>query len=115
MGANIKGESEDKRMKKIIDGKVYNTDTAKEIGEWSYGRYNDFDYLSETLYKTQKGAFFLYYEGGANTGYGQDLGSGNRCGGSGIRLISEKEAKDWCMEHIDADDYIEIFGEVEEG
>ena len=64
------------------------------------------------------------YEGGANTDYGKnhnircieiDLGSGNRCGGSGIRLISEKEAKDWCMEHIDADDYVEVFGEVEEG
>ena len=82
--ANIKGESEDKRMKKIIDGKVYNTDTAKKIGEWSYGRYGDINYVEETLYQTKKGAFFIYYEGGANTSYGVDTGNFNRSDSRGI-------------------------------
>ena len=30
-------------MKKVIDGKVYNTETAEHIGNWSNGYYcNDF-------------------------------------------------------------------------
>lgn len=102
-------------MKKIIDGKVYNTDTATKIGEWSYGQYGNINYVEEVLYKTKKGAFFISYEGGANTDYGVDTGNFNRSEGRGIFLLSEKEAKNWCMEHIDADDYVEVFGEVEEG
>ena len=30
-------------MKKIIDGKVYDTDTAKQIGAWDNGVYGSFD------------------------------------------------------------------------
>lgn len=102
-------------MKKVIDGKMYNTDTAKQLGEWSYGRYGDINYMSETLYQTKKGAFFIYYEGGANTDYGVDTGNFNRSEGRGIHLLSTKEARNWCEEHMDADEYIEVFGEVEEG
>lgn len=102
-------------MKKIIDGKVYNTDTATKIGEWSYGRYGDINYVEEVLYKTKKGAFFIYYEGGANTSYGVDVGNFNRSDSRGIFVINKGEAKTWCEKHIDADDYIEVFGEVEEG
>ena len=33
-------------MKKIINGKMYNTETAKEIGSWNNGRYrSDFYYV----------------------------------------------------------------------
>lgn len=39
-------------MKKIIKNRVYDTSTAKKIGEFSNGlSYSDFDYLRETLYR----------------------------------------------------------------
>ena len=38
-------------MKKIINGKRYDTDTAKELGSWSYSHYGDFAYVCETLYR----------------------------------------------------------------
>lgn len=57
-------------MKKIIQGKTYNTDTAVEI----FTKYNnlpksDFNYCLETIYKTKKVTYFLYFDGGAATNY----------------------------------------------
>lgn len=43
-------------MKKVVDGKVYNTETAELVHEWSNGRYgNDFRYRGKDLYRTKKG------------------------------------------------------------
>ena len=50
-------------MKKIIEGRVYNTETAKLLGEFSYSNRRDFNYFSEKLYRTKSGAYFLYGEG----------------------------------------------------
>jgi hypothetical protein len=53
-------------MKRVINGKLYNTETAAMVCEWSYSNRSDFNYKSEELYKTKKGAWFLFKEGGAN-------------------------------------------------
>lgn len=55
-------------MKKIINGKMYNTETATELGNfWNGLSTNDFRNLSETLYRKKNGEFFLYGQGGAMT------------------------------------------------
>ena len=36
-------------MKKILNGKLYDTDTATEIGSWTYRHPGDFNYIKETL------------------------------------------------------------------
>lgn len=52
-------------MKKIINGKKYDTDTAKEVGYSNNGLLStDIDYIEETLYQKKTGEFFLYGEGG---------------------------------------------------
>ncbi len=38
-------------MKKIINKKVYDTDSAKELGRHGYGYPGDFERYSETLYR----------------------------------------------------------------
>ena len=59
-------------MKKIINGKMYNTETAKEIGSWNNGRYrSDFYYVGETLYKKKTGELFVFGEGGAASRYAE--------------------------------------------
>lgn len=59
-------------MRKVIDGKVYATDTATEIAsDSSGGSCNDFDYWSETLYCTPRGNYFLHGEGGARSAYAE--------------------------------------------
>lgn len=46
-------------MKKIISGKVYDTETAKELGSWSnMADYRNFSQFSETLYLKKTGEFF---------------------------------------------------------
>ena len=55
-------------MKKIINGRKYDTETAKEIGYWSNGYpCSDFNHCEETLYLKKTGEYFLYGEGGALT------------------------------------------------
>ena len=101
-------------MKKIIQGKLYDTETAHFIGEWSTGQYGSFDYMQDRLFQTKKGTYFIAYEGGANSPYAIIEGN-EQHGAEGIRLLTEDEAKTWSMEHLEADEYIKLFGEVEEG
>ena len=51
-------------MKKVINGKIYNTETATLIHQWDNGRRGDFSSCEEDLYRTKKGAFFIHGEGG---------------------------------------------------
>lgn len=87
-------------MKKVINGKVYNTETATLVAEWSNHYFpRDFHYCEEELYLTKKGNWFIAGQGGALSKYAQPCGNGS-CGGEGIEPISEAVAKVW-LEHND--------------
>lgn len=87
-------------MKKIINGRMYNTETAEEIATWSNSYYpSDFHYCQETLYKTKKGAYFLYGKGGAMSQYSVPVGNNGRGGGSEIRVLTADQAFDWMEEN----------------
>ena len=101
-------------MKKVINGKMYNTETAKEVGYWNNGcPRNNFNWCSETLYKKKTGEFFIYGEGGALSKYSEAIGHA-LTGGESIVPISYKEAQKWAEKNLDGEDYEKIFGEVEE-
>ena len=40
-------------MKRIINGKSYNTETAEELARGDNGLYGDFGYCRESLYRTK--------------------------------------------------------------
>lgn len=101
-------------MKKIIGGKRYDTDTAKEVGSDSYSNPRDFSYWEETLYRKNTGEFFLYGEGGANSRYAVQIEQNTWSGGQRINPLSFEEAKSWAEEHLDGNKYESIFGTVEE-
>lgn len=102
-------------MKKIINGKMYNTDTAEYLDGWSNGEgCSDFRYCNECLYRKKTGEFFLDGEGGPMTKYAQRCGDGWYCGGEIITPLTEAEAKKWAEEHMDPDKYIQVFGPVAE-
>lgn len=103
-------------MKKVINGKVYNTETATRIANWDNGIYgSDFNACEETLYLTAKGTYFVHGEGGAMSRWAKPCGSNGRCGGSGIEVLSQAEALEWCEDHgVDADVITAHFA-VEEG
>lgn len=101
-------------MKKIINGKKYDTSTAKEIGIASANcSYSDFSYWSEVLYQKKTGEFFIHGEGGANSKYSCYEG-GMYCWGESIVPISINDAKKWAEKYMTAEEYEELFGEVEE-
>ena len=63
-------KEEVKKLKKIINGKVYDIGTAEHVGEWSNEHYtNDSNYCSEDLYRKKTGEFFLHGVGGAYSKY----------------------------------------------
>lgn len=102
-------------MKKIINGKKYDTETAKEVGSWENGgSWRDFSHMEETLYLKKTGEFFLFGEGGPMTKYSVSQVQNSWSGGSRIIPLSYENARQWAEEHLDADEYESVFGEVEE-
>lgn len=101
-------------MKKIINGKLYDTETAKKVAEWSKNcARNDFSYYEEELYSKKTGEFFLYGEGNAASPY-NEYSYGSYTGGEKIVPLTYEEAREWAERKLDADEYIELFGEPEE-
>ena len=102
-------------MKKIINGKLYDTETAREIGCNSHGEGpRDFHWYAETLYKKRTGEYFLHGEGGPMTRYAEAAGQNTWTGGARISPLSLEAAKKWAEENMDVDDYMREFGPVEE-
>ena len=101
-------------MKKIINGKRYDTSTAKEIGNASYsGSVTDFQWWDETLYLKRTGEFFIAGEGGPMSAYARSTGQNSWSGGKAIEPLTLEEAQEWVEKHLDADEYEKLF-EVEE-
>ena len=84
-------------MKRIINGRRFDTDTATEVASASGGGYNfsDFRYYEETLYRTPRGNWFLHGRGGASTRWSVAAPDGSRGGGENIHALSDAEALQW--------------------
>lgn len=101
-------------MKKIINGRKYDTDTAKPVAGYTCGCASDFGYVDETLYQKRTGEFFLHGHGGPMTQYGVRYEDNSIGFGESIFPLTIGEAKIWVEERCDGDEYEKIFGEVEE-
>lgn len=99
-------------MKKIIDGKKYDTDTAREVASWDTGNPTDFGYIEETLYRKKTGEYFVHGYGAAASCYAEPADNGNWKGGSAITPLDYAHARNWMEMHADADGYEAEFGEV---
>ena len=101
-------------MKRIIDGRKYDTETATFVASCDNGRsIGDFEYVGHWLYRKRTGEYFLRSEGGANTRYAVQDGTG-WAGGSVIEPMRYDDARAWAEEHMGADEYEAEFGEVPE-
>jgi hypothetical protein len=93
-------------MRRSIDGKVYDEDTAQHICDISEGRQYDFDGVIANLYVTKKGNFFIAGYGGATTRFKGWVGS------KSLISIGLEEARTYCEKF--APDEVEEYFEVEE-
>ncbi|KKK96280.1 hypothetical protein LCGC14_2664330 [marine sediment metagenome] len=101
-------------MKKVIEGKLYNTDTAKLVESYGYGNPGDLEWMEEGLYLSKKGQFFVAGEGGPKSKYFKIIGQQNWSGGEGCEPISKELALEW-MEAYGTVEMIEIyFKDIEE-
>lgn len=88
-------------MKRIVDGKTYNTDTATKIDhKWDERHPEAFD----ILYQTRHGAFFRYY--GGETNYGDPF--------EVVKPLSPVEAQAWLEDGNFVDHIERLFGEQPE-
>lgn len=97
-------------MKKIIFGKLYNTETAKLISTYNSNDLpHDINDIVEELYQKKNGEFFIYGKGTNTELYVNDyLYCPN---GHYFYPLDEKSAMEWVSCYLDADVYIELFGE----
>ena len=100
-------------MKRIIDGKRYDTSTAEEIATATHGYKREFSYYEETLYCKRTGEYFLYGYGHGESKYAkQVLGAWGP--GEDIIPMTYEQARQWAERNLDAEDYEREFGEVPE-
>lgn len=101
-------------MKKIINNKVYDTTTAREIGSNSYSNPRDLNFWSETLYCKRTGEYFVHGEGGPASRYAERIEQNSWSGGEKIIPVSYENARKWAEENLTADEYESEFGAVTE-
>lgn len=101
-------------MKKIIDGKKYDTETAPVVAIYEYSYKSEYDWYREELHKKRTGEFFLYGEGHAKSPYAKCIDLHEYAPGEDIRPLTLDEAKEWAVESLEVEEYEAIFGEVEE-
>jgi len=102
-------------MKKIIRGRVYDTQTATLIAEDGNNlSKRDFCWVNEELYRKKTGEFFLYGEGGPETKYCTRYADGMRGEGEDIIPLSYEQAQELVEKHCSASFYEEIFGPIVE-
>ena len=101
-------------MKKIINGKIYDTDTARHVAFAAGG--DGFSSWQEDLYQKRTGEYFIHGKGGPMTKYAHYV-DGNNMWSEGEKIIpmGAEKARTWAEEHLEADEYAEIFGMPDEG
>ncbi len=76
-------------MKKTICGREYDTETATLIKKVTVGTYGDAAGYEESLYQTEKGLYFVYTNGGAESAYPTEA----------IKSIAKTKVDAWLAEH----------------
>lgn len=102
-------------MKEIINGMLYDTATAKHLGDWqSSPNSADPDYCVLALYRKTNGEFFLTCCGSGKERYICYVS--DNCFGrpKHILPLSPEDASAWAKDYLSAEEYIAAFGEVPE-
>ena len=101
-------------MKKIINGKRYDTASAIEIGSYtSPGSSSDFESWSGSLYRTKRsGQYFMAGEGGPMSRFAQSNGQNSWSGGEDLIPMSKDEALEFAEQYLDSDEIEDHFADV---
>lgn len=104
-------------MKKIINGKRYDTKTAITIGHYDNighgaSSMSDFAWWEATLYRTQRsGQYFIAGEGGPMSRFAQSQGQNTVGYGEDLIPMTKEEALEWAERYLDPEIIEEYFGD----
>jgi hypothetical protein len=96
-------------MKKIINNKVYDTDTARFIYHWDNDLPGDMNWCEEFLYQKKTGEYFIYGSGGAMSGWARSTGQNSWGAGEGIRPVTFEYARAWAKKNMPYGEYRKNF------
>lgn len=83
----------------VIDGKRYDTETARLVYNWDSGHSSDdFNQRSKGLYRTTNGNWFILHAGGPATDMAKWYGD-SCSGGQSIEPVTEEGAFAFLQEH----------------
>lgn len=101
-------------MKKIISGKVYDTEKAQLIAEVHHDNINDADgkSLKQWFYRKKTGEFFVHVEGTALEL--QNIFQYGYKPNAGIYTLTYEQAQQWAEKELTAEQWEEIFGDPED-
>lgn len=98
-------------MKKRINNRLYNTDTAKRCGTHESTGSCELAASEETLYVKRNGEYFLYGQGGPMTTYATTDETGDYGYGEDIRPLNTSAARAWAAAYLSAEANQSLFGE----
>ena len=105
-------------MRKIIDGKYYDTATADLVCDVSgtFDARSDHHFDDTQLYRSPRGRFFVAGGGGPRSRWALAIGQGYT-GGSGLEPVSTEEARSLCERHgrLNDAEYAKFFDAPVEG
>ena len=76
-------------MKKTICRVEYDTDASTLVKKFTFGAFGDADGYEESLYVTEKGNYFIYVNGGADSIYPTE----------DIKRIAKTKVEQWMADH----------------
>jgi hypothetical protein len=103
-------------MRKVVKGKVVDTEKMVKLAEVRFGSVNDYNYVWETLfYDPESKLCYLYGRGGAASRYAEAVGINQWSEGEKLTKITKGLALLWLEDNnINIDDELaEILEEVE--
>lgn len=101
-------------MKKIINGKVYDTEKAQLIAESHHDNIKDADgkSLKQWFYRKKTGEFFVHAEGSVIEL--QNIFQDGYKPNAGIYPLTYEQAQKWAERELSADQWESIFGDPED-
>jgi len=103
-------------MRKVVKGKVVDTEKMVKLAEVRFGSVNDYNYVWETLfYDPDSKSFYLYGRGGAASRYAEPVGINQWSEGEKLSRLTKGLTLQWLEENqINIDKELEkILEEVE--
>lgn len=100
-------------MKQIVNGRMYNTETATLVTTLDADSRSDFGWERTSLYRTPKGNYFLAGEGGPTSRWRcKTSGGGAWKGGEGLRPLDPAQALAFAeAAYADAETIAQYFGD----